>query len=78
MSRSQTAAVDPLDRLDVPSFVDCVRTLRTAQLAAAALGEGTDEVRALEQHVDEWLLDLGRPPALPMVWSAEDDQVEDG
>jgi len=80
MSRTATRPRlhDPLASLDVATFVDLVRSLRSAQLADAAAGGdfATKPARILASQLDEWLLDLGRPPSLPLLRCDDDPDTD--
>lgn len=65
----------PVARLDLARFLELVRDLRTAQLRDDAAGANfhAAETRGLAEQLDGWLLDLGRPPEVPVVWPSEEE-----
>jgi hypothetical protein len=70
-SRRTEPPPDPVARLKVPDLLSLLRELRTAQLRADADGDYA-AADVLERHLDDWLLELGYPPALPVRFSAGD------
>jgi hypothetical protein len=67
-----------MDQSDINAFVDLVREMRSAQIRAAGAPVRRDaKLREMERLLDEWLLGLGRPPTLPVVWSDDEEQYAD-